>query len=94
MTRTEVVIRWLAEDVQHLRPEWSLDDCETVLEKFGRALTDRSIEVGWEILEVLLSIEEDEMNEEGERFVEEFYKNENRPPTDDEVAKFRENASK
>ena len=60
MSRTEVVIRWLAEDVQHLRPDWSLDDCETVLEKFGRALTDRSIEVGWEILEVLLSIEEEQ----------------------------------
>jgi hypothetical protein len=31
---------------------------------------------------------------EVERFVEEFYKNENRLPTDDEVAKFIENASK
>jgi hypothetical protein len=60
MTRTEVVIRWLAEDIQQLRPDWSLDDCEAVLEKFGRALTDRSIEVGWEILEVLLGMEDDE----------------------------------
>jgi hypothetical protein len=68
MTRTEVVIRWLAEDVQHLRPDWSLDDCETVLEKFGRALADRSIEVGWEILEVLLSIEEEQTTtNKGER---------------------------
>ena len=32
--------------------------------------------------------------EEVERFVEEFYKTENRLPTSDEVAKFRENASK
>ena len=31
---------------------------------------------------------------EAERFVEEFYKTENRPPTDDEVSKFKENASK
>jgi hypothetical protein len=67
MTRTEVVIRWLAEDVQHLRPDWSLDDCEAVLEKFGRALADRSIEVGWEILEVLLSIEEEQPTNKGER---------------------------
>jgi hypothetical protein len=68
MTRTEVVIRWLAEDVQHLRPDWSLDDCEAVLEKFGRALADRSIEVGWEILEVLLSIEEEQTTtNKGER---------------------------
>jgi RecA-family ATPase len=61
MTKTEVVIRWLAEDIQQLRPDWSLDKCEAVLEKVGRALTDRSIEVGWEILEVLLSIEDSEV---------------------------------
>ncbi len=60
MNRTEVVIKWVAEDIQQLRPDWSLDDCEAVLEKFGRALTDRSIEVGWEILEVLLGMEDDE----------------------------------
>jgi hypothetical protein len=60
MSRTEVVIKWVAEDIQQLRPDWSLDDCEAVLEKFGRALTDRSIEVGWEILEVLLGMEDDE----------------------------------
>ncbi len=58
MTRTEVVIRWVAEDIQHLRPDWSLDDCEAVLEKFGRALTDRSTQVGWEILETLLGMED------------------------------------
>lgn len=33
-------------------------------------------------------------DEEVERFVEEFHKTENRLPTSDEVAKFRENASK
>ncbi len=60
MNRTEVVIKWVAEDIQQLRPDWSLEDCEAVLEKFGRALTDRSIEVGWEILEVLLGMEDDE----------------------------------
>jgi len=60
MTKTEVVIKWSAEDIQQLRPDWALDYCEEVLEKFGRALTDRSIEVGWEIMEVLLSMEEDE----------------------------------
>ena len=42
----------------------------------------------------VVSIDEYEVDEEAERFVEEFYKNENRQPTDDEVAKFRENGAK
>lgn len=33
-------------------------------------------------------------DDDAERFVEEFYKTENREPTDDEVAKFRENEGK
>jgi hypothetical protein len=33
-------------------------------------------------------------DDEADRFVEEFYKTENREPTEDEVAKFRENAGK
>jgi hypothetical protein len=59
MTRTEIVIRWLAEDVRQLRPDWTLDECEVMLEKIGRDLADRSIEVGWEILGVLLSMEDE-----------------------------------
>jgi|688.fasta_scaffold1000481_2 hypothetical protein len=45
---------------------------------------------------VVLSIDEYEVrnDDEADRFVEEFYKTENREPTEDEVAKFRENAGK
>lgn len=55
MTKTEVIIRWLADDVQQLRPDLTLEECEALLDRVGRHLADRSIEVGWEILETLLA---------------------------------------
>jgi hypothetical protein len=44
----------------------------------------------------VISVDEYEVrnDDEADRFVEEFYKTENREPTEDEVAKFRENAGK
>lgn len=49
-----VTIRWVEEDVQQLRPNWSIYKCRGALEYVGKYLKDRSIETGWEILESLL----------------------------------------
>jgi len=55
----EVVIRWLAEDIQQLRPNWTPEQCEDMLHMVGGHLKDRSIEIGWEILDMLLAINEE-----------------------------------
>jgi hypothetical protein len=52
-----VVIRWVWEDVQMLCPDLSEDDCHVVLMRIGDSLHDRSIEVGWEIMEFLVRME-------------------------------------
>ena len=48
---TKVVITWVPEDVSTLRPEWTEDQCEQFLLDNAKVLRDRSIEVGWGILE-------------------------------------------
>jgi hypothetical protein len=58
MTKTEVVIKWVAEDVRQLRPNLTLAECDVLLDRVARHLTDRSIESGWQILESLLDIED------------------------------------
>jgi hypothetical protein len=55
----EVVIRWLAEDIQQLRPNWTPEQCEDMLHMVGGHLKDRSIEIGWEILDMLLALNEE-----------------------------------
>jgi hypothetical protein len=58
MTKTEVVIKWVAEDVRQLRPNLTLAECDVLLDGVARHLTDRSIEAGWQILESLLDGED------------------------------------
>lgn len=53
----EVVIKWAPGDVETLRPDWSLEQCEEALENMAKHLKDRSIELGWEIMEELLEDE-------------------------------------
>lgn len=53
----QTVIKWSAEDVQQLRKDWSLDKCQDFLDRNGRQLNDRLIEVGWEVLEALINCE-------------------------------------
>lgn len=51
-------IKWSAEDVQQLKPTWSLEKCQSWLDGNNRHLADRLIETGWEVLEAFLSDEE------------------------------------
>lgn len=48
------IVEWHASDVQALRPEWSFEKCQEWLTNNKKALRDRSIELGWEILFELL----------------------------------------
>ena len=50
----DYTITWKAEDVKTLRPEWTDQQCEDWLFANWKYVQDRSIEVGWEIIESLL----------------------------------------
>jgi hypothetical protein len=52
-----VVIRWSWEDIQSLQPYKSEDECRELLNHISNGLHDRSIEIGWEILESLIEME-------------------------------------
>ena len=52
-----VVIRWSWEDVQSLRPDWSQEKCDEMLDTIAKGLHERSVELGWEIMETLIEIE-------------------------------------
>lgn len=56
-TPTKAVVTWCAEDVQTLKPEWTLEQCEEFLENNVRHIQDRLIETGWEVLEALVTWE-------------------------------------
>lgn len=45
---------WTAEDIQTLRPDWTLERCEEWLESNQRYIQDRLVELGWGVIETLL----------------------------------------
>jgi hypothetical protein len=47
-------IKWSAEDIQTLRPEWSVEECEIFIKDKGEHFKQASISQGWEIWETLL----------------------------------------
>lgn len=47
-------IVWSAEDVQSLRPRWSIQKCQEWLGNNGKYIIDREIELGWDVIEALL----------------------------------------
>lgn len=53
----DITIRWVWEDVQMLYPDLTEDECHVMLMRIGDSLRDRSIEVGWEIMDCLIQIE-------------------------------------
>lgn len=59
----KVHISWAWDDVQHCKPDWSEERCQTALGICSKVLISRSIEEGWQILSDLLSICEDEIEE-------------------------------
>jgi hypothetical protein len=48
---TEIVIRWVPEDLKKIHPDWSRDQCEAALEKVSKQLVSQSIDSGWAVLE-------------------------------------------
>ena len=50
-------VRWHPEDVQALRPKWSLKKCETWLSKNETYLSDRLVEMGWDVMRALIDDE-------------------------------------
>jgi hypothetical protein len=55
---------WRAEDVQALKKDWSLPRCEEWLEDNERHISDRLIELGWEVLDVLVRQNNDEEDDD------------------------------
>jgi hypothetical protein len=54
MMEKYVTISWCPADIKAVREEWSDEKCMEVLLDVGGWLEDRSIELGWEVLETLL----------------------------------------
>jgi hypothetical protein len=56
----EVVIKWSWQDIQSLRPELSQAQCTELLDEISKGLHDRSVELGWEIMETLIQMNTEE----------------------------------
>lgn len=48
---------WAPEDIQTLRPEWTLEKCEEWLDNNERYIQDRLVELGWDVIGTLLDSE-------------------------------------
>lgn len=59
------IISWCPADVKELYPHWSDEKCVEVLDTVSGYLEERSIELGWQVLEILTS-DYDEEEEEDE----------------------------
>ncbi len=53
----EISIVWTVEDIQSLRPNWKIDQCEKFLSDYAKTIRDRSIEEGWSIIDTCLWME-------------------------------------
>jgi len=47
-------VKWTPGDIQTLKPDWSDEQAKEWLEKNARAIRDRLVELGWEVIEDLL----------------------------------------
>jgi hypothetical protein len=54
------VVYWRAEDVQYLKPSWTLPRCEEWLQDNEENIQDRLTEMGYEVMSALLSTENDD----------------------------------
>jgi hypothetical protein len=55
----KVVIKWSWEDVQSLRPDLSEKESLVMLHKIAGRLEDRLIEMGWQVMEILIQMNEE-----------------------------------
>ena len=53
-------VKWRAEDIQSINNTWSLEKCEEWLQDNERHISDRLIELGWEVIDVLVRETRDE----------------------------------
>jgi hypothetical protein len=51
---------WRAEDVKSINGAWSLEKCEEWLQDNEDRIEERLIELGWEVMGALLSMENDD----------------------------------
>ena len=56
----EVVIKWVWKDIQSLRPKLSRAQCIELLDEISKGLHDRSVELGWEVMETLIQMNTEE----------------------------------
>lgn len=56
MSRRTITIEWSIEDIEGLEfaSSWNEEKCERYLDYIENALQDRSIELGWDIIDNLL----------------------------------------
>lgn len=47
-------VTWRAEDIQTLKPNWSLEKCQEWLESNENRIQDRLTELGWEVIDSLM----------------------------------------
>lgn len=52
-------VSWSGGDVQTLRPELTDEQAEGFLQRNGRRMADRMIEVGWDVMQTLLDMDEE-----------------------------------
>ncbi len=53
-----VVVTWMSADIQSLRPDWTDAQCEEWLGANSKRIVERSVELGWEVIECLLDMED------------------------------------
>lgn len=57
----ELRIIWSPEDIQSLRPNWTLEQCSEWLAENGSQIKDRLIELGWDVISILLDLAEGDL---------------------------------
>jgi hypothetical protein len=50
-------VKWHAEDVLSLKPDWTHEQAVDFLERNEKRLQDRVTELGWEVIDTLISLE-------------------------------------
>ena len=51
---------WRAEDVKAINGAWTLERCEEWLQDNERHISDRLIELGWDVMDTLLNMEDND----------------------------------
>jgi hypothetical protein len=44
-------VYWTPSDVKELRPEWTDEQCEEFLLRIEERISDRMIQIGWQVIE-------------------------------------------